>query len=451
MKFAVIGDLHLTNNPESLTYKKILPFVLKKAEEAKVDAIIGTGDLTASGTEAQTALLKGLLAESPLPFYSTTGNAETRSNEEKAMEAQRIPPPANLPVLLLDSSSSKVCSKDIQLLAALPEKASFLLCSHYPPDMWQEEARKIFYEAVKRHAVSCVICGHVHQDGVYTMRGLDPDKASGGPPAFRIVEQQKDGFWKMEEYVLENMDPCRWPEEEKRSFRNCLGISCMWEVLESLEAAALLSIPCVELRYGALDGMSSRLFAAVEKWRNNGGRLLSLHLPDLRPDSKTEECELAQAVKAALELKCERVTLHMPAVTAAEFPSQKQLLTENFVKLLAPLMEKGITIGIENLHTYHKKWEDHIRKYGCTIRECSSWINHLRNVTSCEKIGFHCDIGHCRNNVPFSIHEYMSDFYAEKTLPFNGFHFHQIEKIEENHFRNHCPLNGFYDKVIALS
>ena len=35
MKFAVIGDLHLTNNPESLTYKKILPFVLKKAEEAR--------------------------------------------------------------------------------------------------------------------------------------------------------------------------------------------------------------------------------------------------------------------------------------------------------------------------------------------------------------------------------------------------------------------------------
>ncbi|MBO5760515.1 MAG: metallophosphoesterase [Lentisphaeria bacterium] len=451
MRFAVIGDLHLTENRQSLTYKKILPEALLLAEKKKACALIGTGDLTASGTEQQTFLLLEALKRSPLPFYSTPGNAETRSNTLHAIQAQNIPAPENIPVIFVDSSTSKVKEEDIASLAALPENSHFLLCSHYPPEMWENEALEILEEAKKRKAVTGIICGHVHKDGVHTMRGLDPDKASGNPPAVVFMEQDEEGFWKRSEEILNDMDPKKWTKEEKRIFLAHLGVSCMQEPLETLEEAARLSIPVAELRYEALDNMSDTLLLAVKKWRNAGGRLLSLHLPNLRPYENSMDCDLAKGVQYALILGCDRVTLHVPEVTASEFPDKKKALTENFVKLLTPLMEKNIVIAIENLHTKYQKWDDSQRNYGCTINECASWIEHLKNVTKYADIGFHCDIGHARNNVPFSIHEYMSDYYASDRLPFKGFHFHQIVKIEENHFKNHFPLTGFYDKVIALS
>ena len=451
MRLAVIGDLHLTENPKSLTCKKILPRALALAEEAKAHALIGIGDLTASGTEKQTHLLMAALKKSPLPFYSTCGNAETRSNNRLAASMQNIPAPENIPVIFMDSSHAKVKENDLARLAALPANSHFLLCSHYPPEMWQEEAVQILEEAVERKAVTSVLCGHVHQDGINTMRGLDPDKASGNPPAVVFMERKEDGSWDRSEKILEDMDPAQWTEEEKKVFLSHLGVSCMQEPLETLEEAASLSIPVVELRYEALDNMSNSLLLAVKKWRANGGKCLSLHLPNLRPHEGDSSCDLAKGVRYALELGCDRVTLHVPEVTASLFPEKKAVLTENFVKLLTPLMEKNIVIAIENLHTKYQKWGEDERNYGCTIEECASWIEHLKNVTSYANIGFHCDIGHARNNVPFSISEYMSDYYAEERLPFKGFHFHQIVKIEEYHFKNHFPLLGFYDKVISLS
>ena len=451
MRLAVIGDLHLTESGKSLTYTFILPEALKAAEKGKADALIGIGDLTASGTEKQTLLLMKELEKSPLPFYSTPGNAETRSQCEKAAAAQNIPAPENIPVIFMDSSTSGVKKEDISRLASLPADSHFLLCSHYPPEMWQTEAKESLAEAQERRAVTGIIAGHVHQDGKNTMRGLDPDKASGNPPAVVFMEQKEDGSWERSEHILEGMDPSQWPEEEKRSFLSMLGVSCMREPLETLEEAARLCIPVAELRYEALDNMSKDLFSAVEKWRKAGGKCLSLHLPNLRPHENGMDCDLAKGVQYALMLGCDRVTLHVPEVTASEFPGKKNALTENFVKLLTPLMQKNIVIAIENLHTKYQKWDDSQRNYGCTIEECASWIKHLKNVTKYANIGFHCDIGHARNNVPFSIHEYMSDYYAEEHLPFKGFHFHQIVKIEEYHFKNHFPLEGFYDKVIALS
>ena len=451
MLLAIIGDLHLTENRKSLTYRNILPEALQAAQNRKADALIGIGDLTASGTEKQTHLLMTELEKCPLPFYSTPGNAETRSQCEKALAAQNIPPQGNIPVIFMDSSSSAVKEEDISKMDSLPADSCFLLCSHYPPEMWQQEAEESLAKAQERKAVTGIIAGHVHKDGEYTMRGLDPDKASGNPPAAVFMEQQKDGSWKRREHILEGMDPSLWSKEEKRSFLAMLGVSCMREPLETLEEAARLSIPVAELRYEALDNMSKELFSAVEKWRKAGGKCLSLHLPNLRPDENSMDCDLAKGVHAALLLSCDRVTLHVPEVTAADFPAKKNFLTENFVKLLTPLMEKNVVIAIENLHTKYQKWNDNERNYGCTIEECVSWIEHLKKVTAYGNIGFHCDIGHARNNVPFSIHEYMSDYYAEERLPFKGFHFHQIVKIEEYHFKNHFPLEGFYDKVIALS
>ena len=119
---------------------------------------------------------------------------------------------------------------------------------------------------------------------------------------------------------------------------------------------------------------------------------------------------------------------------------------------MAPLLEHPVDIGIENLHTSPGKTDDLNRNYGCTIAECRSWIETLRAATGNERIGFHLDIGHARNNPPFNSIENLSDFYAELGGIANGCHFHQVSPVAiQGESGNHQPFTGLYDKLISLA
>ena len=450
-KVAVFGDLHLTDNACSLKLP-VLDWALAEAAKAGVDAVIGIGDLTASGTAKQNELLHARLKKSRLPFYSTPGNAELRSSDPAGRAGQFFPVPMEAGIFFVDTSSAKPEEADLSALAALPAGSKALLCSHYPPEQWGDPAREVLEKALARGAVSAVIAGHTHADGPHTLRGLDPDKASGGPPSFLLFQRSEaDGEWKRSCIAMPGVDPADWTEAERASFLKILGVSCMWEPLETLAEATKLAIPVLELRHGALDGESPALYEGISAWREAGGRILSFHLPNLRPGEGEKGCELYENVCAALRLGVDRVTLHVPEVTAERFPQEKERLTENFLKLIGPLLEKGVTVGIENLHTRFQKWGDDQRNFGCTIKECSEWISHLRARTGSDIVGFHLDIGHARNNVPFSRDEYVSDYFGVPDLPLKGCHFHQICKLEENRFKNHLLLEDFYGKIIPLS
>lgn len=450
MKFAVLGDLHLTDNPQSIRFKTV-DWALEEAARRQVDAVVGFGDLTATGTAAQTRLWYEHLKRYNLPFYSTVGNAELRSGDPVGPAGQDVAVPKDMPLFLLDTSTSQPDPEDLALLAKLPADSGKLLVTHYPPHLWEKPAQIVLDDAIARRAITSVIAGHIHEDSPTTSRGLDPDKASGGPPQIVIFKWRSDRSWEKTSLSQPGVDPMEWTLGERESLKNVLGVSCMKEPLETLKGAAALAIPVAELRFEALDNESKELFAAVDLWRQNGGRILSLHLPNLRPDESSSDCELARGVDVALRLGVDRVTLHVPEVTASEFPAAKKKLTDNFLKLVSPLWENNITIGIENLHTRFGAWSDKERNYGCTIKECSEWITHLRRVSGSSLIGFHLDIGHARNNVPFSQYEYVSDYFNVPALPIKGCHFHQICKLAENKFKNHILLDNFYGKIIPLS
>ncbi len=450
MKFALMGDLHLTDNPNSVKFSTV-DWALAEAARQQVDAVVGFGDLTATGTAAQTQLWYEYLRRYPLAFYPTVGNAELRSGDPAGRTGQDIAAPPELPLFLLDTSSSQPDSAGLAALEKLPAGKGCLLATHYPPRLWEAPAQEVLRAAQARRAVTAVIAGHVHEDSDTTSRGLDPDKASGGPPQILIFEWQSDRGWRKTSLAQPGVDPAEWSAGERESLREVLGVSCMKEPLETLAGAAKLQIPVAELRFEALDNESPELFAAVSRWRECGGKNLSLHLPNLRTDSGEEGSELSRGVAAALRLGVDRVTLHVPDVTAAEFPGAQAQLSENFLKVVSPLWQNGVTVGIENLHTRYMKWNDDQRNYGCTIAECSEWITHLREISGSDLIGFHLDIGHARNNVPFSQYEYVSDYFNVPELPIKGCHFHQICKLSENNFKNHIPLESFYGKIIPLS
>lgn len=447
MNTAVLGDLHLTDNFGSVKLA-VLEWALRAARNLKCDCICCIGDMTAQGSGAQTAEVLKRLTSCGIPFCSTPGNAELRLHPDGRNAAKfDLPPREVLPLILIDTAKDEPAPGELAKLAALPDRAGFLLATHDPPKFWSADAQEILAAARRRGAVTAVISGHCHHDEEEILRGLDPDKASGGPPMFAVLERMDSGEWKRSDAVMPGVDPAEWEESEREEFRRNLGFSTMGESAAALEFAALHQVRDVELRLkGAED--TEKLAQAVSRWRDRGGEILSLHLPDLTPGDDAGTLE--HSVSLALKLGCDRVTLHVPRVTAAGFVQAKEALLEKFGRTAGILLEHDVSIGIENLHTCPGKETFETRNFGCDIEECREWITLLRERFSTDLIGFHLDIGHCRNNAPISGRENLSDWYRAMGDLVNGWHLHQVTE-QGGKFTNHMPLTKWYGKLISLS
>ena len=447
MKTAVLGDLHLTDTFGSVKLP-VLEWALQSASELKCDCICCIGDMTAQGSDAQTAEVLKRLKGCGIPFCSTPGNAELRLHPDGRNAAEFDSPPwEGSPIILIDTANDEPAPGELAKLAALPDRAGFLLATHAPPEFWSAPAQKILAAARRRGAVTAVIAGHLHHDEEEILRGLDPDKASGGPPMFAVLERTDGGDWKRSDVAMPGVDPAEWDESEREEFRRNLGFSTMGESAAALEFAALHQVRNVELRLKGTEN-TGELTQSISRWRDLGGGILSLHLPDLTPGDDSGALE--HSVSMALNLGCDRVTLHVPRITAAGFAPAKEALLEKFGRTAGVLLEHDVAIGIENLHTCPGKDTFETRNFGCTIEECREWITLLRKKFFTDLIGFHLDIGHCRNNAPISGRENLSDWYCAMGDLVNGWHLHQVTE-QGGKFTNHMPLTSWYDKLISLS
>lgn len=447
MKIAILADLHLTDCFETAKMKAFI-WALDEVKRCKADLICCAGDITATGNEHQSRKILEMLTQCGVPFCSTPGNAERRSfSGGEIARAFDIPPPAGVPVFTCDTSTSQVSAAAREQLAKLAPGSGHLLVSHYPAELWDAEAKALLDDALHRRAVTAVIAGHEHHDNDTCLRGIDPDKSSGGAPKVDFFTAQADGSWERSCSVMPGVDPAEWQPAMRKKLLDLIGVAAMQETFASLESAAELHIPHVELRFNAVE-KGPELLRRIDAWRNAGGKTLSYHLPDLYPNADTT---LKDHVRTAVDLKCDRLTLHVPRVTPATFPQYRSILLENCRDAIAYALENGVAVGIENLHTTENCRTEDTRNYGCCIKECISWIEDLRSFCKSQLIGFHCDIGHARNNAPISSVENLSDYYAQTAKYINGWHFHQVTQSPDGNFHNHMPLTGFFNKLIVLS
>ena len=446
MKIAILADLHLSDNFTTVK-GQVLDWAVTEVRKIACDLVCCIGDMTAQGSREQTAEVLRRLQSMGVPFCSTPGNAELRifANGETA-QAFDIAAPQNMCIVLLNSAAGTPTADELSKLDQIADNAGFLLATHIPPRRWSDEAQAKVQSAMARRAVTAVIAGHSHHDEADILRGLDPDKASGGVPMLTVMSRTQDGSWQRTDHTINGVDPEEWSNQQRLTFADELGISTMWQELEALEFAAVNHIKNVELRMALND--NKELQEAIGKWRKSGGKILSLHLPDLK--AADDDGKLAQYARMACKLGCDRVTLHVPKVTAAGFEEHKEKLLKKFADDLDCLLKKNVIIGIENLHT--KAGEDtfETRNFGCTIEECYQWIMLLRKRFDTENIGFHLDIGHARNNAPISGKENLSDWYLKMGKFINGWHIHQVTQ-SAGKFHNHQPMTGFYDKLISLA
>jgi hypothetical protein len=314
-------------------------------------------------------------------------------------------------------------------------------------------------------AVHLFIAGHDHVDReesvgsvpIHTVRGLDPDKAIGAPPAIAIFELH-DGRWSRQDIPFPGGDLDDWPPHEREEFLSYLGVSCMSDSLGGLAQARSHRVPAAELR--ARDALSvslESLEASVRRWREDGGEYLAVHVGGLQWDESAEQiCGIEPwqaALELAISLDAEAVTLHVPdAPVGCMQPGSKpwEALSEAYCETLRPAMERGTILGLENMHMGPGETDDESRGFGYLPEECLGWIRSMREASSYDRIGLHLDIGHARNNPPYSKRLGLGQWYALTGAEITGYHLHQVAMVDGT-MKNHFPMRDVFGPLISLS
>ena len=125
-------------------------------------------------------------------------------------------------------------------------------------------------------------------------------------------------------------------------------------------------------------------------------------------------------------------------------------LAVDFLNLLEGPIARGTVIGVENLHMNAGESADDSRGFGYLPGECHEWVKSLRRASGYGHIGIHLDIGHARNNAPFSKKCSVGQWYALIGRDTVGYHLHQVTLID-GMMRNHYPIMDVYGPLISLS
>lgn len=462
---AVLADLHLQD--DSRTVKEgVLAWTMSELSARKPDAVVLAGDMTAAGTLLPARRLRDTFRKLPGRFFFTPGNAELRTPESAADVAACLKTPDRTSdLLLLDSSHGRFSSASRALLARLIAENSarnLLTVTHYPPMDLPDEDRWLLRAAGRSGIIGLLACGHLHIDrkqiwsGIRCelVRGLDPDKAIGGPPAMTFFSRRADGRWIRRDIGYSPADPVRWIAGERAALLAQLGLSGMSDPFGVLSFAIREKVPVFEWRYSRLTAeQDGSLRSLLREWRLSGGNCLSVHFPDFGWENGTVTGlgELRAAVEAALLFQAQRVTLHVPRVSVGllQNPDIAPAIADPVARILQPLSAAGIRIGLENLHMRPGEKNDPDRGFGYTPCEVLSFAD-LLSARGAE-CGVHFDLGHARNNAPFNNLFPISSWLARCGARINGCHLHQVTCDENGKMRNHQALTEPFGRLISLA
>lgn len=470
LRIAVIADTHLSA-VNGTAQEAAFEFALKQLQSDKPDVLLVLGDVTASGSIEAARGARTRLDQSGLCYRMIPGNSDERTPAHCAAIAERLTVDApfytdDCAVCLLDTPNGALSPRAKNQLKTVMETAGgrpVILGSHYPLAVCKKDP--YVNSLIEAEKVSLFIGAHVHGDqecragqvAVHTVRGLDPDKANGGPPAVALFECI-DRQWKTDAIPFEEGAVTNWSPAMRQGFVDCLGFSCMSQSLEALDYAARHDVRCVELRAGhALSVPRDELFEAVRRWRDSGGTYLSIHMPDLGYDSGRSAITgipaFRKAVSLALALGVEHMVLHVPRVSVGQMQPAGDLwhtFANTFLDLIKEPIAAGTVIGVENLHMNPGEADDGSRGFGYRPEECLEWGRHLRETSGYDPIGIHLDIGHARNNHPFSKACSVGQWYARVGKETVGYHLHQVVLID-GVMKNHHPIRDAYGPLISLS
>lgn len=474
IKIAVLADLHLPDH--SGTVKEYaFEWALSTAVEQQADVIVAAGDLTSVGGLAAASRVMQKLVATKIPFLVVPGNAELRTPETMDAVLKKLKTPVlfehnGCHVLVLDNSTKRLTDEDRFHLENLVRQGAgqIFVAAHFSFNCLHHEDRNFIKKLVESGCIRVFVAGHEHIDSfeqigdgeLHLIRGIDPDKAIGGPPVLTFFEYESDlKKWRRIDALYPDGGVSSWSSEQRNEFTELLGISCMGDSVGGIDDAIRHRIRSIELRFESTATLPrEELRIQIERWRNEGGQHLSIHFPDIAWDCDAGvvkgETEVNIACELALELGADILTMHVPRCPVGILTENTEVenhLLAAYAKSLEPVLIKGITVGIENLHMNPREEPGAERGFGYTPIECLNWINALRARVGSENVGFHFDIGHARNNAPYSSLYSISQWYADMGSLITGYHLHQVELNSDGRFINHRTVTGMFGPLISFS
>lgn len=467
---AVLADSHLPDADDTVK-ERVFDWALAQLAALQPDLLIAAGDLTAMGSIAASHRVREKLNATGIPLLITPGNAEYRNPAETAavlriLHTSQQVHLSGVLVVGLDNGTGALSHESREILAQCESNKvpHLLLAMHLPQEDMCGDDRAMIERLMADGVVECLVCGHSHRDRCYShtecvcheVRGLDPDKAIGGPPAFILFRQDTSlNAWQREDVVCLEGCPTQWAEKTRQAFLSLLGVSCMEDTLEGLALATSHGIPCVEIRFEPSRGLDiSTLKHAIWDWRAQGGKTLSMHFPDLSWDAAAQKVigldELEAACDLVAALGVNTITWHVPRASVSEVCNNTH--TQNALLTAADSIIKQLRIfqcrvAIENLHMNPWEKADDARGFGYTPEECRFWLEALRRVSGYDQIGLLLDVGHARNNAPYSSMYNLSQWYALLGNQIYGYHLHQVG----GDAGNHQPITSLYGPLISFS
>ena len=457
-RFGIIADLHLPADAGT-EKERVFDWALNEARSRQLECIFGAGDLTSNGMLEAAGRVRAKLETCGIPFALTPGNADLRERQERQQTAELMSTQNPYPeVFLLDTSRRKISENDMLKLQTL--SPGTVVITHCPPETLPFPAQYLLRKLIENGRIGLYIAGHVHTDQregvVQLVRGLDPDKASGGPPALAVFEYE-NGIWKREDLACPLADPRNWTLTEKEEFFRWLGVSGMSIPLPILKMAAQRGIGVFEYRFDEDNDYGRKeLCDTVKAWRDAGGRVLLASLPvcSWRNGKLPGLGRMQRAVSLALEIGCDQVHIKMPQLLLAELAQEKirDAFCEQYCPLLAPLKDAGCRIAFENAQMTGKNRNLSERNHGCLPDEAIDWCQFMRDRMNYPHIGLQLNLGNARNNTPYPNRFTLSQWYAATGRECIGYTLHQvIRERQDKPLRENFPLDTFFGKQISLS
>ena len=259
LRFVQLTDLHLSDL-EGTASAKVLAWTIEKIGQIRPDFVAFSGDATTYGTVPSLAAFHRQMERVSCPVLITPGNAELRSGQSDWVAAnwasRRRLDFGNSVALLPDTSTGSLPAKERSWLQSEVRNSddSVLLITHYPIDSLDKDSRGWLLEWMENVDVELYVAGHIHRDRIRSVgrtkelvtRGLDPDKAIGGPPALTECIRDSEGKWTECTHA--------WDPELELNKAGTLPVECLagWsypgDPVEALASTAEIGLSALELR-----------------------------------------------------------------------------------------------------------------------------------------------------------------------------------------------------------
>lgn len=449
-RFVLIGDMHLPEREDAVQYDTF-DWAVEEIKKINPDGVIVAGDITATGEKNALDYFLKKFDEIDVPKVVLIGNSDVRTKENteyisKAMQGDGFVA-ENREIICINTPHGVIEEDDKKRMES--SSVGSILVMHHGIFALDCESREFVINWARKNNVSLILQAHTHKmqnfcifsTEITGLATLDPEKSIGTPPGISMLELSGDVISVSHKFM-------ETPKETIEDFDRYLGISCH-DIETDIDYAIENKIKNIELRkYDSSEKTQKFLVDKIAKWREMGGKVLSIHMPNLwyKDGEFSGMDEWHDATDLAIALGANSLTVHVPRVLIKYLKESRDTFLDVYVDMIKKMPEKT-AIAIENLHAKTTEKDDEKRGFGYTPLEVIDWVDAINERFGYKRAGHNLDVGHARNNPPFHSKYTLGMWYSMLGDRIEAYHIHQVRNTGKGS-PNHKAIRDWYGELI---